>query len=251
MTVRSARARTRTACTIGASVRVALGAFALASPCAALESWGGSLVLTSDYLVRGISRSDHNPALQGDWHFRTAAGLIGGVFASSVQFAPDEPRSAEVSVFAGYAWRRGGDWRARALATHYSYPRNEAGSRYNYDELSVDAGYRGWLNLSFVYSPNAPRYLSSGGLTGVSATSADISLISPWRQRLAATAGAGYSRIGGPEGAGYYYWSAGVVCDLAPWSMSVAYEDTSEAAKYLFFNAAAHDRWMATLVWRF
>lgn len=201
--------------------------------------------------MRGISRSNHDPAVQGDLHISTAPGLIGGLFASSVQIASGERRNTEVSAFVGFAWNRSGDWRARVLATHYSYPWNEAGSHYNYDELSVDAGYQDWLNLSVVYSPNAPRYVPHEGLIGVTAKTAELSLYSPWRRRFAATAGVGYSQIAGPDGAGYTYWSAGAVYDRAPWSISVSYDNTSAAAKYLFYNAAAHDRWMATLIWRF
>jgi uncharacterized protein (TIGR02001 family) len=246
MTRRCCQARRRVA------VSVMLVVFAVAMPpCFAFDSWGGSIGLTSDYLVRGISRSSHEPAVQGDLHFGAASGLMGGLFASSVRIAPGERRDAELSAFIGYAWNRGGDWRARLLATHYSYPWDDAGSRYNYDELSVDAGYRDWLNIDLVYSPNAPRYIAYVGLTGVSAGSATISLISPWRRRFALTAGGGYSQLAGPDATGYAYWSAGMLCDLAPWTMSVAYEDTNDAAKYLFFKAAARRRAMVTLIRRF
>jgi uncharacterized protein (TIGR02001 family) len=227
-------------CTLGASL-----------PCHALESWGGSVGLTSDYLVRGISRSNHSAAVQADLHISTASGLIGGLFASSVQIAPGEDRNAEVGAFVGFSLDRRSDWRARILASHYSYVGNQAGSKYDYDELTVEAGYREWLDVTVVYSPNSPRYLTYAGLIGVDATTAEFSVHSPWYRRLAATAGMGYSKIAGPEGAGYTYWSAGAVCDLAPWSISLSYVDTSTAAKYLFYDAAAHDRWMATLIWRF
>ena len=43
-----------------------------ASRCAAADSWGGSLDLTSDYLVRGISRTDDQPALQFDLQLEVA-----------------------------------------------------------------------------------------------------------------------------------------------------------------------------------
>jgi hypothetical protein len=50
----------------------------------ATDVWGGSLDLTSDYLVRGISRSDDHAALQLDLHLLDSSGLAAGVFASTL-----------------------------------------------------------------------------------------------------------------------------------------------------------------------
>src|ERR1700693_5389486 len=45
--------------------------------CAA-DAWGGSVSVTSDYLVRGISRSNDRPALQIDLHYLNKSGFLGG-----------------------------------------------------------------------------------------------------------------------------------------------------------------------------
>jgi uncharacterized protein (TIGR02001 family) len=217
----------------------------------AAESWGGSFAATSDYLVRGISRSNHGAALQADLHVASDGGLIGGVFASSVQFDPADHRNAEFSAFVGFAWQGSGAWRAKSLASYYSYAWNSSGSQYNYAEIAVEASYDDWLSVDVVYSPDAPRYVSARGLTGVSAPSADVTLRTPWFHRVAATAGVGYSYLSGPGGGGYAYWSAGGALDLAPWSVSLSYVNTDAQAAGLFFGAAAHNRWSATVIWRF
>ena len=217
----------------------------------ATESWGGSLAATSDYLVRGISRSNQGPALQSDLHVATDHGLIGGVFASSTQFDSGDRRSAELSAFLGRAWQVNGAWRAKMLASYYGYVSNDAGSRYNYMELGFEAAFDEWLDLDAVYSPDAPRYVLGRGLSGVTSTTAEISVRTPWNHRVAATAGAGYSHLAGPGGGGYAYWSAGGVLDLAPCSFSLAYVNTSAEAAALFYSGAAHNRWTATVIWRF
>src|ERR1700686_3752281 len=79
----------------------------------AADSWGGSFAVTSDYLVRGISRSNQGAAAQADLHVATDTGLIGGVFASSVKFDKGDHRNAELSGFIGYAWQASSDWRAK------------------------------------------------------------------------------------------------------------------------------------------
>jgi len=215
---------------------------ALSAPSAA-DTWGGSIALTSDYFVRGISRSNDQAALQGDVHLASSSGFFGGLFASSVQIASSDSRNGEVSAFLGFAWTAGSDWRNKIVIDHYSYPWN--------DELSLDAAYQDWLDLSAVYSPNTPRYVEYSGLISVTAKTIEANLQSPRSHRLAASAGVGYSYLDGPDAAGYVYWSLGANYDLAPLSVSLAYVDTSAAAKALFYNEAAHGRWTATLILHF
>jgi uncharacterized protein (TIGR02001 family) len=217
----------------------------------AAESWGGSVGVTSDYFVRGISRSGHQAALQTDLHFATRGGLIGGAFASSVQIAPGEPRNAELTVFLGFVWNASDILRVKFIASHYSYPWNDAGAKYDYDELGADIDYGEWLTLSAAFSPNSPLYVVNRGLIGAHGTSAELSVHTPWRHRLAAIAGAGYAQFSEPHGDSYGYWSAGVLFDLAPFELSLSYVDTSDASKYLYFNAAARNDVAATLLWRF
>ena len=217
----------------------------------AADTWGGSLAVTSDYLVRGISRSNQGAAFQADLHVATESGLIGGVFASSVKFDPQDRRNAELSAFLGYTWQPNSDWRTKALASYYGYAWNDSGSQYNYAELEFEAAYGDWLDIDAVYSPDTPRYIRRQGLTPVSAETAEATVHTPWRHRLAATAGVGYSQLGGPRGGGYAYWSAGGVLDLAPLSISLTYVNTSPEAAALFYSAAAHNRWTASAIWRF
>jgi uncharacterized protein (TIGR02001 family) len=217
----------------------------------AADSWGGSAAATSDYLVRGISRSNHGAALQTDVHVATDSGLIGGVFASTVEFDAGDRRNVELHGFLGFARQVSGAWRVKLSAGYYGYAWNDSGSHYNYAELGFEATYDDWLDIDAVYSPDAPRYVTGRGLAAITAKSADITARTPWRHRLAASAGVGYSQLGGPGGGGYAYWSAGAVVDLAPWSLSLAYVNTSAAAAALFYDAAARSRWTATAIWRY
>jgi uncharacterized protein (TIGR02001 family) len=219
--------------------------------CVAADVWGGSLGVTSDYTVRGISRTDGRAALQLDLHYLNHTGFVAGLFASNTKLDPDRPGDAELNVFAGFAWSTGRDWRGKILASHYTYPWNLDGSGYDYDELDLDLGYRDWLDVSVVYSPNAPRYLRRRGLIGVSSESAEVNLQRPVLGRLSATAGIGYSYFAGPAPGGYAYWSVGAVYTLAPVSLVVSYVDTTAGAKALFYNGATDGRWIGTVIWRF
>jgi uncharacterized protein (TIGR02001 family) len=178
----------------------------------------------------------------------TDSGFIAGLFTSSTQLEPRDPRDAELSAFVGFAWRASSAWRAKVLASYYTYPWNALGSRYNYAELQIEAAYNDWLGINVAYSPSA-GYVPVGS-PAASAASAEITARTPWRHRMAATAGIGHLQLSDAAG-GYTYWSAGGVIDLAPWMISLAFVDTNAAARSLFYQDAAHDRWVATVIWRF
>ena len=158
--------------------------------------------MTSDYLVRGISRSNKAPRLRRICTSPPTADFIGGVFASSVKFDEGDHRNAELSGFIGYAWQAGSAWRAKMVASYYGYVWNDSGSQYNYAELGFEAAFDDWLDVGLVYSPDAPRYVSATGCAGVTAETAEVTARTPWSHRVAATVGVGYSQLGGAGPAG-------------------------------------------------
>ncbi len=236
---------------LAAGVGLSMGLVIGTTRSAAADVWGGSLGVTSDYIVRGVSRSYDSAALQLDLHYVNSSGLVAGLFASSTRLDPGEPRDVELDAFLGFAWNAGSDWHGKILANHYAYPWNRAGNAYDYDELDADAAFQEWLDVNLVYSPNYPRYIPYRGLIGVASESAEISLQRPVVGKLSATGGVGYSYLHGPDPAGYAYWSLGATYDLAPVSLILSYVNTSAGAKALFYNAAQSNRWSGTVIWRF
>jgi uncharacterized protein (TIGR02001 family) len=227
----------------------------MAPRCVGADAWGGSLDLTSDYFVRGISRSDDHAALQLDLHYLNASGFVADFFASNSQIDPDAKRDAELSAFLGYVWPGNGDWHGKLLAGSYTYPWNQAGSQYNYDEIDFEVAYRDWLHLVLSYSPDTQRYTQSyyhdRSLVRVGATSAELDFQRSVTGKLSATAGVGYYRLDGSEASGYAYWSVGAAYDLTPVSLAVSYIGATKEANTLFYNAAVGGRWSGTVIWRF
>jgi uncharacterized protein (TIGR02001 family) len=231
------------------------GFMAGAVPClAADDAWGGSVALASDYLVRGISRTSNEAALQLDLHYSNPGGFIAGAFASNSRIDPHDSIDVELNAFIGYVWNVAGDWRAKITASHYAYPWNQEGASYNYDELDIDAAYRGWLHFGLNYSPNSPRYVAAApyrGLFAVTEKSAEVNVQRAIVDRLSATAGIGYSTLSGPDSGGYTYWSVGAAYDWRALTLAASYVNTSAEAKALFYNAAAAGRFTGTVIWRF
>jgi uncharacterized protein (TIGR02001 family) len=232
---------------------IVLSAFIVVAPRGlAADQWGGSLALTSDYFVRGITRSNDQAALQLDLHVTDTSGFLAGLFASNTQIDPSIPRDVELDGYVGFSWNGGGSWHGKVLAGYYAYPWNADGSRYNYAELDLDIAYQDWLDIGVSYSPNAPRYLPYAGLIGVSAESVELNLQRPLLGKLSSSAGVGYYSMAGEDGTGYVYWSVGAAYDAAPVTLAVSYIGTTAGAKTLFYNdAAGGGRWVGTVIWRF
>ncbi len=92
----------------------------LAAPAVAFDGqFSGELKLASDYLFRGIDRTD-GPALQGELDYLAQGGAYAGVWASNAGAVG----GSEVDTFAGYG---------RTITVHDLYP------------VRVDAGVVGYL----------------------------------------------------------------------------------------------------------
>jgi uncharacterized protein (TIGR02001 family) len=231
--------------------RVALLAGLLASRAVCADDWGGSVAATSDYVVRGFTRSDDEPAAQVDLHYLGGGGLLAGVFASTAHIDPEAGRDVELNGFVGFARRAGEDWGAKLLASVYAYPGGSGGSAYDYGEFDLDLAYRDWIDVKLLYSPDTPRYVLGRGLVRVGTDSAEIALQHPIRGRLHAMLGAGYSVFAGDGRAGYAYWSSGVLYDLAPVALLGTYVGTSPEARALYYGTITRNHWLATVIWRF
>jgi uncharacterized protein (TIGR02001 family) len=215
------------------------------------ETWGGSLDLTTDYLVRGISRSDDHAALQLELHYLDPSGFVADFFTSNTQFDPNAPRDVELSGSLGYGWAVARDWQGKILVANYSYPWNRAGSLYNYDEIAFEAGYQDWLRIDIAYSPDTRRYYYERGTVRAQAEWVELNLQRPLIGKLSATAGVGYYELDGANGLGYGYWSIGAAYDVAPVSLALTFVGASRDANLLFNNAAVGGRWSGTVIWRF
>jgi uncharacterized protein (TIGR02001 family) len=224
-------------------------------PCAAADVWGGSVGVTNDYIVRGMTRTDGQAALQLDLHYANSNGWIAGAFASNARIEPNQPSDVELDAFLGFTGNLGGDWRGKVVANRYFYvshgSAHEAEIDYDYNEFQLDLAYRDWLDLALIYSPDQPRYVTYLGLFASKSLSAEINVQRSVWKRLSATLGVGYSYFDGPDAQGYGYWSVGASYDLAPVSLSVSFVDTTPGAKALFYNEAARGRLTASAIWRF
>jgi uncharacterized protein (TIGR02001 family) len=118
----------------------------VASAGIALDDFGGSVALTSNYMFHGLSQTCGDPAAQGDLHYRSSGGqsateVFAGAWGSAGLGQSACGKAREVNFYAGYSFLTSPDSSASLTYTHYGYPGGDytigrlAGHRYDYDAL--------------------------------------------------------------------------------------------------------------------
>jgi uncharacterized protein (TIGR02001 family) len=232
------------------SVVLAVIGLAVVAPSRADPGFGGSVVLTTDYVFRGLSQTKNEGAIQGDLHYQWLSGWFAGAWASNIRFqAPDSPNK-EYNLYLGYARQFTSDWSARATVVHYGYPGGS--SDYNYDELAVGTDYQNRLFLTVAWAPNVSRYsYYYGAAHHRSEISYELNARQPLKFGISAAAGAGYYDLTDLFGSTYWAANGGLVYALGDFQLDVTYYWVSNQARVIFGPATAHDHWVATLLWRF
>lgn len=148
-----------------------------------------SLTLASDYVFRGISNTDEDPAIQGSFDYEHELGFYAGVWASNVKFRENadaaaadtvDEASIEIDYYLGFssAFGNGITWDMRALS--YTYPGAQAGLEYGYWELLAAVGhtyehapYIPEVGVEVYYSP---EYFGKIGAAYYAAATLNLSL---------------------------------------------------------------------------
>lgn len=130
-----------------ARIRMGVAVLALASIGAARAETSGNVSLTSDYIFRGVSQTNQNPALQGGVEFAAFSGFYIGAWGSNVSWLsdgsnPEAPLSSslELDVYGGY---RGSVSRAVTFdvgGLYYWFPADYPAGFNSPDTFEVHAG---------------------------------------------------------------------------------------------------------------
>lgn len=139
-----------------------LGAFALPSISQAEEatsphSFSANVGLYSQYIFRGLTQTDTDPALQGGFDYAHASGFYAGTWASNISWLTDadiyESSSLEIDLYAGYASSFGDTGIGYDVGIlQYLYPGDEGDSNEaETTELYVGLSY-GWVTGTYSYS---------------------------------------------------------------------------------------------------
>lgn len=208
------------------------------------------LALLSDYIDRGISSTDHKPALQGSLTYSIETGIGDtaaylGFWGSNVDFDDGDEASVELGWLFGLTGtipNTGGGWDLGG--TYYTYPGADSALNYNYVEFSASLYYSiiepVTLTGSYYYSPN--YFGDTGPAHYIHAALSWEIPIDPVSVVL--SAGTGYQWIANNIRAGvkdYQDWSAELAVNISPISVGVRYTSNNISRSGCFDGARSCD----------
>ncbi|MGH8223306.1 MAG: TorF family putative porin [Woeseiaceae bacterium] len=195
------------------------------------------LVLTTDYVFRGVTYSDGHPAVQGGADLALDGGVYFGIWASSVDLSngPTRQRDLEVNYYLGYSHELHRDWTLDVNAIAYAYPGTEGDIDYDYFEYSIAANYKDRAWLEYSYSPD---------LFHSARATHHVELYAEWPLPGAFLlgAGAGYYDVSALAGSGYAYWQLGVTRPAGRFDIDLRYHDASRAVAIISTEERAEAR---------
>ncbi len=191
--------------------------------------------LASDYVFRGISNTDGEPAIQASIDYEHDNGLYAGVWASNVKFRENAGAAAvdtvqeatiEIDYYIGFAseFESGLSWDVGAL--YYAYPGAEDSLDYDYWEAMGALSYAfeevGLAPEIGVEVYHSPEYFGKSGDATYAAAVLDLSLPNDF--------GLGFS-VGkqwfkDDSSLNYVDWKAGITRSAWGFDFELAYTDT-------------------------
>lgn len=198
----------------------------------------GTMAVTSDYVWRGSSQSDGDPAVQAAAKVAFAPGWYASVWGSNVSFRPDNGARSEFDLVAGWSGAVSPDWTLDANVTRYVYP--GTGRALEWTEFAVTTGWkqRAWLQVA--HSSDA----LAGGHRG---TYAQVGVRAPLNERLRFEAALGRYWLAHAQGPDYTHGQISAIATLTPaWELRASVHDTDRAARQLFPGNAG-GRWELAL----
>jgi uncharacterized protein (TIGR02001 family) len=219
--------------------------FAAATPVIAADApasphtVSGNFGLTTDYIFRGVSQTQQQPAVQGGFDYSHASGIYVGTWLSNVSWVKEggfkNNSSLEVDLYGGYKGSVGDFGYDLGVITYY-YPGNQVAGATDPDTTEVYVG-ASWKFVSLKYSRVVSDYFigwgGPGGL-GVSANQKtkgsdylDLSVNYPVAEGWTVLAHAGHQKVKNYTDASYTDWKLGVSKDMGYGTVTLAYTDTN------------------------
>lgn len=232
---------------------VALAADAPASPHTVAYNAG----VTSDYIFRGISQTQHKPALSGGVDYSHANGLYAGAWLSNQSWvktggssgAGDQYKSSsnlELDLYGGYKGSAG-DIGYDIGLIHYYYNGNRSGATADYATPDTTEVYVAgtWKTVTLKYSHAVSDYFIGWGSTNAStgyktkgSNYLELNATHDLGNGLGLLGHIGHQKVERDDlnFASYSDWKVGVTKDVGFGTVTAAYSDTDA-------KAAAYGNW--------
>jgi len=189
-----------------------------ASAGVAEAGFSGNVALTTDYVWRGVSQTNEDPAIQGGFDYEHDSGFSVGVWGSNVDFGSVE--NLELDFYGSYS-HSFGDLGASIGFIRYMY--SDGGNDIDFTEFTAGLSYK-WLSFDIANDfDNDNLYYSLGA-------SFDL----PQGFSVAATVGK-YEFDSGDD---YVHYSVGVSKEIGGFGFDLTYHDTNGNGTDLYGDIA-------------
>lgn len=195
-------------------------------------AFSGSVALTSNYVSRGITNSDDDPAIQGTLEYALETGVLGtsvyiGTFASNAKLEGDTDTSnIEIDALfgirgdigdTGLSWDLGG--------AYYAYPGTARRDNFDYWEIPLTLTYTvtDWLEIEF-FNAATPEYQFNTGIGNYSNGQVTVTIPNPWVD-WSVYGWVGYQYV--EKDVSGTDWLLGTTVTVKGVDFSVAYTDTN------------------------
>lgn len=193
-------------------------------------SWNAAL--TSDYVFRGVSQTDEEPALQLGADLNFESGFYAGAWVSNVDFGAGGP-DIEIDTYLGWNADISDDWNFDIQVNRYNYIGEDDGyGAIDYNELITTVTWAETISLTYGFTNDVYALGERGqyfGLGGSWDVGHDIGL----------DVGVGMSTFDDATGFDNYRdWSISLNRDFGPVNASLGYYDTDGEGNFNFGEAA-------------
>lgn len=204
---------------------------------AAAPALTANVGVVSNYIFRGISQSQHQPALQAGVDYNHSSGLYIGAWGSSIEwvdrkdFQVQKNNHVELDLYGGYKGSVG-DFGYDVGAIRYFYPgrfQSDAGVTANTTEVYVGGS---WKIVSLKYNHVVSQNIFNWGGTDSNTKSEgsgyiDLTVTYPVDETLNVIGHLGRQNIKNYSAASYTDWKLGVTKDVGFGVVGLAYTGTN------------------------
>jgi uncharacterized protein (TIGR02001 family) len=187
---------------------------------------GGSAALTTDYVWRGTTQTQGDPAVQAGFKASADNGLYGAVWGSNVEFAPETRASSELDVTVGWSGNVAEDWALDVNLTHYRYPSTTVDLNWTEAIGTLTWKQNYWAQLG---------YSTEALATDEAGIYAQVGAKLPLNEQVRLEAAAGYYWLDDAYDDSYAHAQLGAVWAFkAPFELRVTAHATDSSARTLF-----------------
>ena len=208
------------------------------------DSLHGFVVLSSKYVLNGLSQTEDQPSVRASLDFEHRSGFfVGGLLANVDYVAEDRfrtPRDIQVNLYAGYVWRRNA-WMTNLTLSRYRYP--GIARNYDYSQATINVSFRERYFLGISRSSDLLSVYDSADIFrgGVAV---------PFIEELEFSANAGRLRSRGFGGASHTFWDVGLSRPIGKFAVDLRYYDSTNVSFSLLGNDA-RDSWVLSISYAF